>query len=76
MEKQNKRFGTVAVELGIITNRQLSVALNIQLEYDLAGKKHVLLGQILIEGGIITKDQVITVLSEMGINDNLTQTKA
>lgn len=69
MEKLNKRFGTIAVELGIIGNRQLLVAMNIQIEDDLAGKKHRLIGEILMEGGIITKDQVKAVLAEMGINE-------
>jgi hypothetical protein len=67
--KVNKRFGTIAVELGIIGNRQLLAAMNIQIEDDLAGRKHRLIGQILIEGGIITKDQVKAVLAEMGINE-------
>ncbi|MFA5179736.1 MAG: hypothetical protein WC405_00320 [Syntrophales bacterium] len=67
MERFEKRFGTIAVELGIITNRQLLVAMNIQIEDDLAGKDHVLLGQILMAGGIISKDQIRAVLTEMGI---------
>jgi hypothetical protein len=75
MEKPGKRFGTIAVELGIINNRQLLVAMSMQIEDDLAGKEHRLIGQILIEGGIITMDQVKAVLSEMGINANLTLTK-
>jgi hypothetical protein len=70
MEKLDKRFGTIAVELGIITKRQLLVAMNMQIEDDLAGKDHLLLGQILMAGGIINKDQVRTVLTEMSINSS------
>jgi hypothetical protein len=67
MERFDKRFGMVAVELGIITKQQLLVAMEIQIENDLAGKEHLLLGQILMAGGIITKDQIRTVLTKMGI---------
>jgi hypothetical protein len=67
MERFDKRFGMIAVELGIITKQQLLVAMELQIENDLAGKEHLLLGQILMSGGIITKDQIRTVLTEMGI---------
>jgi hypothetical protein len=71
MERLDKRFGTIAVELGIISKRQLLVAMEIQIEDDLAGKDHLLLGQILMDGGIISRDQLQTVLTEMGINPSL-----
>jgi len=71
MDRLDKRFGTIAVELGIISKRQLLVAMEIQIEDDLAGKDHLLLGQILMGGGIISRDQLRTVLTEMGINPSL-----
>ncbi|MCX5829631.1 MAG: hypothetical protein NTV58_16800 [Deltaproteobacteria bacterium] len=71
MDRLDKRFGTIAVELGIISKRQLLVAMEIQIEDDLAGKDHLLLGEILMGGGIISRDQLRTVLTEMGINPSL-----
>lgn len=71
MERLDKRFGTIAIEFGMITKQQLLDAMKMQIEDDLAGKEHRLLGQILIAAGIITKDQVRIVLAEMGIKPNL-----
>jgi hypothetical protein len=71
MDRLDKRFGVIAVELGIISKRQLLVAMEIQIEDDLAGKDHLLLGEILMGGGIISRDQLRAVLTEMGINPGL-----
>jgi hypothetical protein len=71
MERLDKRFGTIAIEFGMITKQQLLDAMKMQIEDDLAGKEHRLLGQILMAGRIITKDQIRLVLAEMGIKPNL-----
>jgi hypothetical protein len=57
-----KRFGAIAVEKGFITEDQLFQALKIQAKENLAEGKHRLLGQILLEEGLITTQQIEEVL--------------
>lgn len=57
-----KRFGAIAVERGFITEDQLFQALKIQAKENLAEGKHRLLGQILLEQGLITTPQIEEVL--------------
>ena len=57
-----KRFGAIAVEKGFITEDQLFQALKIQAQENLAEGKHRLLGQILLEEGLITTPQIEEVL--------------
>lgn len=57
-----KRFGAIAVERGFITEDQLFQALKIQAKENLAEGKHRLLGQILLEEGLITTPQIEEVL--------------
>ena len=59
-----RRFGQVAVERGLITAAQLLDALATQVEDDLAGAPHRLLGDILMENGLMTAGQVDAVLNE------------
>jgi len=60
-----KRFGTIAVEKGFITQDQLFLALKIQAKENLEKDKHRLLGQILIEQGLLSVAQVEEILSVM-----------
>jgi hypothetical protein len=60
-----KRFGTIAVEKGFITEDQLFLALKIQAKENLEKEKHRLLGQILIEQGLLSISQVEEILEIM-----------
>lgn len=65
IEIRDKRFGVIAVEKGFITNEQLFEALRAQVEEDLSGKTHRLIGHILIALGYLTHGQAEEVLLEM-----------
>ena len=58
----DKRFAVIAVEEGFITKEQLFEALKIQVEEDLSGKPHSLIGIILIKLGYLTKEEADHVL--------------
>ena len=60
-----KRFGNIAVELGLITYEQLLRAMNIQLAEEIGQEKHRLLGLILVELGALTMAQVDQVLEAL-----------
>lgn len=60
-----RRFGTIAVKNNFISKDQLKEAMIEQLEEDLSGKEHRLIGAILFEKGWITWDQVNSVLKEL-----------
>ncbi len=62
---ESKRFGQIAVEKGYITKEELCQALNIQIEENLHGRKHRLLGRILLELGLIDMQKMEDVLTEM-----------
>ncbi|MGD2125279.1 MAG: hypothetical protein PVG99_04320 [Desulfobacteraceae bacterium] len=57
-----KRFGTLAVEKGYITREQLLEAMRIQVEQDLDGIEHRLVGSILFSLGYMTVEQVNEVI--------------
>ena len=44
IEVHDKRFGVIAVEKRFITKEQLFEALRVQVEEDLSGKSHTLIG--------------------------------
>jgi len=52
------RFGQIAVNMGYISESQLKEALCQQVDENLSGKKHRLLGTILFEKGWMSSDQV------------------
>jgi len=60
-----KRFGTVAVNLGLITGQQLEAGLKLQSEDFAAGKPHRLIGSIFQELGYIDSDHVAEILLKM-----------
>ena len=62
VEVHDKRFGVVAVEKGFITKEQLFEALKIQVEEDLSGKPHTLIGIILIKLGYLTHEEADDIL--------------
>jgi hypothetical protein len=62
VEVQEKRFGVTAVEKGFVTREQLIEAMRIQVEEDLSGKPHTLIGTILIKLGYLTYEEADDVL--------------
>ena len=63
MEFHDKRFGVIAVEKRFITKEQLFEALRVQVEEDLSGKSHTLIGITLIRLGYLSPEQADEVLS-------------
>ena len=64
-KNHHKRFGTIAVDKGYITEDQLIQALEIQAKENVIEGKHRLLGQIFIEEGLLTEEQVDEILETM-----------
>ena len=65
IEHYEKRFGVIAVEKGFINADELVKALTIQVEEDLRGIPHRLLGKILFDMGLMTDRQIEEVLSHI-----------
>jgi hypothetical protein len=65
IEVRAKRFGVIAVEKGFISKEQLFEAIKIQIEEDLEGKPHSLIGVILIRLGYLTRERADEVLLVM-----------
>ncbi len=60
-----KRFGTVAVNLGLISRQQLEEGLKLQNEDNAAGNPHRLIGSIFQELGYIDEEHVAEILLKM-----------
>ena len=60
----SNRFGSVAFLLGYVTLEQLQQALAVQVEDNVFGRKHRLLGAILREKNWITEEQEKAILAE------------
>jgi hypothetical protein len=60
-----RRFGTIAVKNQFITKDQLKDGFMAQLDDDLNGRDHRLIGTILFEKGLMTWEQVDSVLKEL-----------
>lgn len=67
-EHLEKRFGVLAVEMGLVNADQVIDALRIQVTEDVEKGKHRLIGRILLEQGLITLSQIDEVLKSMGKN--------
>ena len=59
------RFGSIAVDIGFITAAQLIEALTLQATENVEQGKHTLLGEILVQKGYMTSEQVDKVLDTM-----------
>ncbi len=59
------RFGAIAVLKGFVTIEEVKAAIMDQVEDDLSGCEHRLLGSILFERGLITENQIETVMLEL-----------
>lgn len=68
VDNYKKRFGTIAVEKGFITDRQLVEAIEMQTLEDMKGKEHRLMGTILFEQGYLNAKQVDEVLRSMAVS--------
>ncbi len=59
------RFGFMAVKKGFATPDQVSKALEVQFGENVAVKKHRLIGEILVDMGLMDTSQVNKVLASM-----------
>ena len=59
------RFGIVAIDMGFITAEQLIESLRTQVIGDIEQKEHKLIGTILLEMGLVTREQIDKVVEEM-----------
>ncbi len=62
--KTTMKFGTVAVKMGFISQNILKAALAIQKKTVAANQKPKLIGQILVESGKLTKDQIALIVQK------------
>lgn len=59
------RFGAIAVLKGFVTIDEVKTAIMDQVEDDLSGREHRLLGNILFEEGLMNENQIETVMLEL-----------
>ena len=60
--KYSVRFGQIAVEMGFLSEARLKQALCLQVDDDLAGKKHRLIGTIMFENDWMSYEHIETAL--------------
>ena len=65
------RFGFMAVKKGFATPKQVSKALEVQFDENVATKKHRLIGEILLDMGFMETSQVNKVLEDISNNNHL-----
>jgi len=65
------RFGFMVVKKGFATPEQVSKALEVQFDENVAAKKHRLIGEILVDMGFMETSQVNKVLEDMSNNNHL-----
>jgi len=61
----SQRFGTIAVNRGYVTPKQLKEALVEQVDDDLASRPHQLLGKIFYEKNLMNLNQIDQVLDDL-----------
>lgn len=59
MAEKKYLLGEILISLGVLTKEQLDMALKEQKELDAKGKEHKPVGQILLEHGFITPNDLI-----------------
>jgi len=64
-KQYSRRFGKIAVDKRFIMTEELKVAMAEQIEDDISNKPHRLIGQILLEKGWMTDEQIEIVLREL-----------
>jgi hypothetical protein len=60
-----RRFGAIAVMNGFVTLDEMKAAIMDQIDDDVSGREHRLLGSILFSRGLITENQIEIVLQEL-----------
>ncbi len=60
-----RRFGAIAVHLKFCTAEQVKTAMTEQVEDNISGREHRLLGSILFDNGWITEPQIDIILQEL-----------
>ena len=63
-----QRFGEIAVQKGFVSLEEVKSAIGEQIDDDVNGREHRLLGTILYDNGFITEYQVDVVLQELKKN--------
>jgi hypothetical protein len=64
--KPQQRFGTVAMKKGFVTKKQFIKAQGLQIKDKMDKKAHRTIGQIMLDLGYLTSEQIEEVLAEMG----------
>jgi hypothetical protein len=60
-----RRFGAIAVQKGFVSVEEVKKAMADQIEDDMNGREHRLLGTILYDNGAISESQIEMVLVEL-----------
>ncbi|MEA3488807.1 MAG: hypothetical protein U9R44_00490 [Candidatus Omnitrophota bacterium] len=63
-KKSTKKFGEIAVNRGLVSEKDISEALDTQKEYAEKHKAHKEIGAILTEKGVLTPNDVKMILEE------------
>jgi hypothetical protein len=63
-----QRFGEIAAQKGFVSLEEVKSAIGEQIDDDVNGREHRLLGTILYDNGFITEYQVDVVLQELKKN--------
>ncbi|MBF0505799.1 MAG: hypothetical protein HQL09_03090 [Nitrospirae bacterium] len=64
-KQHSPRFGKIAVDRGFITPEQLKLALSEQVDDNLSGNPHRVIGSIFFEKGWMTYEEIEKVLKEL-----------
>ena len=67
IEEKGFRFGALAVRKGFVTVDQVIKALEVQIKENLSMDEHRLIGQILVDDGLITPAQRDEVLETLAV---------
>ena len=64
-KEHSPRFGKIAVDMGFITSEQLKLALSEQVDDNLCGNPHRVIGSIFFDRGWMTYPEIEKVLKEL-----------
>jgi len=65
IDHYEKRFGVVAIEMGFITSDELISGLKVQVQEDVELGYHRLIGEIFLDRGDMSEEQIAEVLKEI-----------
>ena len=69
IERIERRFGVTAVESGYATVDQILEAIKVQIMEDMEQGRHRIVGEILIDHGVMNPNQINDVLRTMGLKN-------